>query len=125
MDECKLNLGPFNDCIDVVKEGVTPKYCVNGEVIQIPTKVYGLAIDSDTPENRKKLKNAIELAVINTIYEIVKSERLDIVSLLKRVKIPFVSSKFHIDHKNRLCITAIFGVAIFDDDCKSDCEEVY
>ncbi len=125
MDKCKLNLGPFNDCVDLVQEGHTITYEVNEETATTCLKVLGLAIDNDTPENRKKLKRAMEFSVIRMIYELAESEGIDKVSLSHRIRVPIASVNFHVDREKRLCITAQLNVAIVGCDEKAYGEEIY
>ena len=122
MNENKLNLGPFNDCIDIrMFDGLsipvtsrTIKYRVSEDMITVPIITLGLAADRDTPKTRKELKQAIELKVLNMIYRAVDKVDGLFELQLNKVRIPIVSVNFSIDHSERLCITARLGVVVFN-----------
>jgi len=129
-----LNLGPFNDCVDMLMDGCPAKYsplddseafCFSGtgvtqqigsltglDEITIPMFILGLAHGDDTPENRAKLIRGVELKILGMIYSLADSCGVELT--LSNVVIPIKSIDFEFDGHKRLCITAVLGVAIFE-----------
>ncbi|KKN70871.1 hypothetical protein LCGC14_0426540 [marine sediment metagenome] len=134
MNECILNLGPFNDCVDVLEDGCVARYgplggdvvsCFSGkgdicevgvltgsDDVTIPMLTLGLAADKNTQKNRQKLIGAIELKVLGMIYYL--ASKCEIELNLSNVVIPIKSVVFKLDGRKRLCITAVLGVAMFE-----------
>ncbi len=134
MNDFLLNLGPFNDCIDVLGNGCAAKYgpLDGGEVfcfskkgdtlrigvltgpdeITVEMLTLGLATDHNAPKSRKKLTRAVELKVLNMIYAL--ASKCEIELKLSNVAIPIKSVNFEFDRRRRLCLVAVLGVAIFE-----------
>ena len=133
MDKSILNLGPFNDCINMIKDTCDIHYglvdsnmfyysgeCVlhrmvlskKQSTITAPMFTLGLAIDCNNDDSCKKLINAMELKILHLIYDM--ANKYDIELNLPNVAIPIRSINFDLDYRNRLCIIAVLGIIILE-----------
>ena len=131
MNKSMLNLGPFNECVDMVNIGCDAKYdLLEGEIfcysdeglilqgdsltksdcIIVPMFILGLAFDKDTEYNRKRLKGLIEIRILTMLFDM--ANKFDITLELDNINIPIKSIDFEFDTHGRLCIRAILGIMI-------------
>ena len=141
MNEVKLNLGPYNYCVDHVnigcpaqypcdfysqpteedrsvvcssKDGVLSRIISSDEFITVPTFVVAMAISGDTPGNRLELIRAVELKILCMIHEMSTKLNVDILKL-NSIVIPIKRVEFiESGARGTLRIVAEVGICAFE-----------
>lgn len=139
MGEVKLNLGPYNRCIDILgnapssypvlecesgivtvvssEEKIIKVVHTSDGMVTIPTLFIATAIKNDTPENRKQLIEAIELKILSMVYKIIDAAKIDAASIdsLDRITIPVKFVTMACNEFGVLRIKAEIGVCAFEE----------
>ncbi len=109
MNDFELNLGPFNQCVELLEDGELAEYPVDfygrmfvstgvvgrvvivdsGKSTIIPTyDVESSMVADDTEENRKLLQIDVGLKILSIIYRIADDYDIDTMFVLERIVIP-------------------------------------
>lgn len=131
-----INLGPFNECIEIVKENCpnieysSEKYneCYilsyqNGPVREMDIKpdksvscpvfrMGAFVAGGDTHVNRKIIQTAMEIAILDNIFYIHRKLNKEI--FLDKIRLPITKLEFSVNDKNKECLGVIeLGILIF------------